>query len=142
MEAVKLNKTYQIRPKAAEITLIFKKILKDLNQAAELEADFLFDLELVLREMLANAIEHGCTLASTQNSNQEKMKVIITVKLSSSILELSVQDPGPGFNWLKQDLKKMPKFQARGRGLKIIYKLSNQLNFNQSGNKIKAKFYL
>lgn len=142
MENMQLNKTYQINPKAAEITIVLKKILKDLDQAAELEPEFLCNLELVLREMLANAIEHGCSLAAAQSSSQQNLKVKIKVKLSSSILELSVQDPGPGFNWLKQDLKNMPKFQARGRGLKIIYKLSNQLNFNQSGNKIKVKFYL
>lgn len=142
MQKIKLKKTYKINAKAAEISKLLAKILKDLNKIANLETELLFDFELALREMLANAIEHGCTLASFPNKEQKKLQVVIKVKLTDSELKITVKDPGPGFNWLKQDLKIMPQFQARGRGLKIIYKLSNKLKFNQAGNQITASFYL
>ena len=131
---------FELNCKAEEITAALSKVIKiirqEINESEELE----FKFELAAREILANAIEHGCFLAQNKRGNPEKLKIKTRLKISSETVIYSVKDPGPGFDWENYDLKTMPKFDEKGRGLKMINKVTDQMEFNQDGNKITISF--
>ena len=112
-------------------------ILKSYNTHTE---NLNFRIELASREMLANAIEHGCSLAASNGKKFDNLSIKTIVKIGEEKLIYSVQDPGPGFDWENYDLKTMPKFEEKGRGLKMINKVTEKMEFNQKGNKITVTF--
>lgn len=143
MQNLKLDKSYQISCNAQEISAIIEKIFSELNQVSNFKIEFKFDFELVLREILANAIEHGAVLAVRRNNKQQDdLNILIKVQLNSSELKLVIKDPGPGFDWENYNLEKMPDFKEYGRGLIMINRVCSQLKFNKLGNEITVIFDL
>lgn len=142
MSIVKLDLSYKIKAKAKEINPLLENIFSKLKSilAAEKFKELEFKLELAAREMLANAIEHGSALTGVKNRNKDKNIVKINLKLTDEILIFKVEDSGSGFNWENYDLETMPKLSERGRGLKMVNQVSDQLEFNEAGNIIKAYF--
>lgn len=138
----KLDLSYQIENKAEKITPLLDKIFIQLKSILALEtfSELKFDLEIAAREMLANAIEHGCTLAAEQNKILAAEPIKIKVRLTAAELTFQVEDPGPGFDWENYDLETMPEFSEKGRGLKMINSVADQIRFNQKGNIIKIYF--
>ncbi len=94
--------------------------------------DLDFCLEMAVREMLANAIEHGC-----KNSEQ---KIEITLQVNTNRVKLSVRDPGKGFNCEKINMAEMPGLEEKGRGLTMIKQAVDEMHFNETGNKITVYF--
>lgn len=140
MQKPEIKKEFEIGCRAAEITPLLKEVMLEIDSAALKAEEIKFNLELAAREMLANAIEHGCALAAENDSRTARMKIRVELKISQKELIFTVRDPGPGFEWQKYDLKTMPKFEEKGRGLKMIYQVSDQIKFNSRGNKITAIF--
>jgi serine/threonine-protein kinase RsbW len=79
-------------------------------------------------------------LAAKNAENLESLRIRIGLFIGAEELIFKVEDPGPGFDWENYDLDKMPKFAEKGRGLKMINQVSDQIKFNQAGNKITACF--
>ncbi|MGM0437712.1 MAG: ATP-binding protein [Bacillota bacterium] len=100
-----------------------------------------FRIELALREMLANAIEHGCHNAKNMNISKNELKIIVFLKIKNYKLVLSVKDPGKGFEWEKCNLESELSFEEKGRGLKMINEVVDELEFNKSGNQITIYFF-
>jgi len=94
-----------------------------------------FNLVLILKETLTNAIEHG-------NKLNEEKKVYIKIIPSHNSIEISIRDEGSGFN-ISQIFAKQKKdlFSERGRGLVIIYEYADKVEFNSTGNEIRIFFY-
>lgn len=91
-----------------------------------------FACDLLLREMLLNAVYHGCGNVSEKNF---KCKISI----GSTEIQLTIKDYGKGFDrklWLPPacDAEK-----ESGRGLMIIYRYADHYRFNASGNCISVK---
>lgn len=99
-----------------------------------------FRIELASREMLANAIEHGCSSAQKANSSESNFKIKVSLKIKSDKIILSVKDPGKGFDWENCNLESELSFAEKGRGLKMINEVVDNLEFNKSGNKITVYF--
>lgn len=140
MQNSEVEKKYTIACKAAEIPALLKKVFLEIDNSDIKAEEIKFNLELAAREMLANAIEHGCVLAQESCSRDAKLMIIVELKINAERILFQVKDPGPGFNWQKYDLETMPRFEEKGRGLKMINQVSDQLQFNSSGNKITAIF--
>lgn len=142
VKSSELDLSYQIEAEAEKITPLLEEVFAQLKTALPVEyfAELEFDLEIAAREMLANAIEHGCSLAAAQNKVLEEYPVKIKLKLNAEELLFEVKDPGPGFEWENYDLKTMPEFSEKGRGLKMINNVADKIKFNQAGNLIKAYF--
>ncbi|SDL30527.1 ATP-binding protein [Halarsenatibacter silvermanii] len=104
-------------------------ILADADHGVE---DLNFRLELAAREMLANALEHGCS------SPEEEARVEISAHVGR--VEISVKDPGDGFDWRQADMENMPVLEEKGRGLNLINQVADELEFNEDGNAITAVF--
>lgn len=140
MQSSTVEKRFEIGCKAEEISPLLKQIFSELDDLIEPSAELKFNLELAAREMLANAIEHGCALAAENDSDLRELKIRISLAIDSNTVFFSVQDPGPGFDWENYELGEMPEFDEKGRGLKMINQVSDQMDFNDSGNKIRAGF--
>lgn len=123
---------YIIPGQAEEITGIINELLQVLEKVDHNISDIEFRLEIAAREMLANAIEYGCKDSSDQ--------ILIEFYVETDKIDLIVKDPGEGFNWEKLNFEIIPLLDERGRGLKMINKVSDQIDFNNKGNLIKITF--
>jgi serine/threonine-protein kinase RsbW len=90
-----------------------------------------FRLQVVLSEALANAILRG---------NQEALDkwVDIRAELRSDVIRLYVTDEGPGFDpsTVPEPIEPEQIDEAGGRGLFLIRKLVDAVQFNEQGNSI------
>ena len=88
---------------------------------------------LVLRELLKNAISHG-------NHDDKAKKVHCELEITSDDnLKITVEDEGAGFDHqnLNLELPNDARFLSR-RGLIIVNALSDNLEFNDEGNRVTA----
>lgn len=90
-----------------------------------------FNLSLVLREALNNAVYHG----AKQDSS---FFISCSAALSQERISFEVLSPGPGFNWRK-GLKNDPAGSTDqcGWGMFIISRYSDGFEYNESGNILK-----
>lgn len=123
---------YIIPGQAEEITGIINELLQKLEKVDHNISDIEFRLEITAREMLANAIEYGCKDSSDQ--------VLIEFYIEADKVVLIVEDPGEGFDWQELNYELVSVLDERGRGLKMINKVSDQIEFNNKGNLIKITF--
>jgi len=90
-----------------------------------------FRLQVVLSEALANAILRG---------NQEALDkwVDVRAELRTDAIRLLVTDEGPGFDpaTVPESIRPDQIDEARGRGLFLIRKLVDAVQFNEQGNSI------
>lgn len=93
-----------------------------------------FNLVLVLKEALTNAIEHG-------NKFDAEKQVFVSVVPRHDDLLITVRDQGAGFNLTKVFAEnKKNLFKERGRGLIIINEYTDKVEFNDRGNEIRLIF--
>jgi len=91
----------------------------------------LSNLNLVLRELLNNAIEHG-------NKEIHEKKVQCSVEhLGRKRFKIIVQDEGNGFDYEDIDWEiPLDPRQTRNRGFALINTFADQVKFNDKGNQI------
>ncbi len=92
-----------------------------------------FELTIVLRELLVNAVEHG-------NQRDAGLKVTGSVeRLEGPRYRIAVEDEGAGFDHrgLDMALPEDPK-HVQDRGYTLINALTDQLEFSEKGNRITA----
>jgi len=94
-----------------------------------------YQIELALREALANAIVHGC-----DNDPNKKVECCVACTESSDVM-IIVRDPGQGF-----DLKTVPDPLAaenlsstHGRGIYLINQLMDEVSFERNGAEIRIR---
>ena len=90
--------------------------------------DIAFDVILVMREALTNAVKYG----SGENS---KKKIKYSLKIQSDSLIMRVEDEGKGFDWKKKLKKGIPMTDSsNGRGLAIMKSYFHIIEYNKKGN--------
>lgn len=94
-----------------------------------------FNLVLILKEALTNAIEHG-------NGFDESKMVHVTVRPEAGSLTIMIRDEGTGFDISRVFAQqKKDLYRERGRGLIIIYEYADKVEFNETANEIRIIFY-
>jgi serine/threonine-protein kinase RsbW len=90
-----------------------------------------FRLQVVLSEALANAILRG-------NREALDKSVEIRAELLQEVIRVHVTDEGPGFDptSVPEPIQPEQLDEARGRGLFLIRKLVDAVQFNEQGNSI------
>jgi serine/threonine-protein kinase RsbW len=90
-----------------------------------------FRLRVVLSEALSNAIIRG-------NREDRSKWVEVRAELMAEAIRVHVTDEGPGFDpgSVPEPLQPEQLDEARGRGLFLIRKLVDAVQFNQQGNSI------
>ena len=90
----------------------------------------LFDVELVARECLNNAITHG-------NGGRPHCRVDFELLLGRRRISLRIADEGPGFDWRCARRQGWPGETAcSGRGLLLVRTCAQGMRFNRKGNQI------
>lgn len=86
------------------------------------------DVEIVLRELLTNAIDHG-------NAGMPESDVVCTLIYTDEYVRVRVMDQGQGFDYrsLNMDIPDDPRRLAH-RGFVLVKALSTRLEFNEPGN--------
>lgn len=113
-----------------------------------------------LWELLTNAVEHGClkfgyeekagyrsdTLLLGEIERREALpenqgkQVIVTLERSANAVNISITDPGEGFDWPKyRDLDPERVFDAHGRGILIARSVFGNLEYEGCGNKVTVR---
>jgi serine/threonine-protein kinase RsbW len=90
-----------------------------------------FRLQVVLSEALSNAIMRG-------NREDRGKWVHVRAELGPDAIRLEVTDEGPGFNpsAVPEPIRPEQLDEANGRGLYLIRKLVDAVQFNEQGNSI------
>lgn len=90
-----------------------------------------FRLQVVLSEALSNAIMRG-------NCEDRDKWVHVRAELGSQVIRLKVTDEGPGFDpaAVPEPIRPDQLDGAHGRGLYLIRKLVDAVQFNAQGNSI------
>ena len=104
-----------------------KKLLTGSNSK-----DILFDVELLAREALVNAITHGSCL-------DKKKKVTFELRLGCDDIIMEITDAGEGFNWQEEFTKETQLIREDSRGLPIFKYYADEVSYNDKGNKLFMK---
>ncbi len=133
---MKPNNDYSVKFKMLchkdAISKTLDKITGEITEIDPEIPDLDFCLEIAAREILANAIEHGC-----ENSEQE---IEIELQVNVSRVKLAVKDPGKGFEPENVNLNDMPIWEEKGRGLAMVNEVADGISFNETGNKVTVNF--
>jgi serine/threonine-protein kinase RsbW len=81
-----------------------------------------FDLNLVLTEAMANAIQHA-------NEDNPAKEVHIEISIVSQRLIIRVFDFGTGFD-VHQYIKPSPPLDEHGRGIYLIHTIMDEISYN------------
>jgi anti-sigma regulatory factor (Ser/Thr protein kinase) len=94
-----------------------------------------YQIELALREALANAIVHGC-----KNDSSKKVECCVVCTGSSDVV-IVVRDPGEGFipSEVPNPLAKENLHSTHGRGIYLINQLMDEVSFERNGAEIRMR---
>lgn len=94
-----------------------------------------YQVELALREALANAIVHGC------NNDPSKKVECCVVCTDSSDVVIVVRDPGEGFvpTAVPDPLAAENVHSTHGRGIYLINQLMDEVSFERNGAEIRMR---
>ena len=103
----------------------------------EIAAGKEFEIEMALREALANAIVHGC-----KGDPEKKVECTVTADKEHGI-QIVVQDPGSGFdlNSLSTPTNEANLYSDHGRGIFLINKLMDEVKHEANGSVIRMRKY-
>lgn len=93
------------------------------------------EVEMALREALANAVRHG-----TLNDPKKEVQCCVACDTRRGIL-LVVRDGGPGFDpsTLPSPIVGQNVFESHGRGIFMIYQLMDEVRFEKGGAEIRMR---
>ena len=96
-----------------------------------------FEIELALREALANAILHGC-----KGDPAKKIECFVSGDRERGI-QIVVRDPGPGFDFssIPSPTEDQNLFSDHGRGIYLINKLMDEVKYVRDGSEIHMRKY-
>jgi len=86
-----------------------------------------FDMELLAREALVNAVQHG-------SKGDPSKTVHAALRFEGGALVLAVRDEGSGWDWRQMPAAPPDPTLESGRGLFIIRKYADDFFYNDSGN--------
>jgi serine/threonine-protein kinase RsbW len=115
------------------VVSLVMRLVGDMKYAVGKE----FEIELALREALANAVLHGC-----KADPNKQIECSVTGDKDHGIL-IVVRDPGEGF-----DAAKLPSptdeqnlFSEHGRGIFLINRVMDEVKYEHNGSEIHMRKY-
>jgi anti-sigma regulatory factor (Ser/Thr protein kinase) len=131
MKTASVTTTSEIRERIPATIEALEALCLRLREALQASVDEkeLFAAELLLRELLTNAVCHGCGC-------DPGLEVRCTLRLSPGQLAATVEDDGKGFNW-RAALDRRPDDRGvSGRGMAILRLYAATVTFNEAGNRV------
>lgn len=120
-----------IKSDVAELKKVEDFIINIFNEN-NLELKYFNKIYLCVSEAVLNSIKHG-------NKNDLKKYVSIKIGFDTEQFKIQVEDEGDGFDLkkIKDPTKKRNIKNEEGRGIFIITKLSEQIEYNKKGNLVQ-----
>ncbi len=126
--------------KNGSLVITFGSTLQNVDRACRLAMAYLveylpeirrigFSVNLVMREALVNAVQHG-------NRNDPEKMVEFETTPGKKSFRFRIKDQGEGFDWQTEADRAYEEDFEHGRGLKIIEAYAFQYMFNDKGNTI------
>ncbi|KNF07882.1 putative anti-sigma F factor [Gottschalkia purinilytica] len=112
-----------------------RKTLNDIiDQISNILNDelLIFDIKLILNELVINSVVHG-------NKLDADKKVNLKLKVSNDCIKIEVLDEGTGFSYDKEQYDPMD-LKCSGRGLVLVDGLTDKLSINN--NKVSIVKYI
>ncbi|MFH1132343.1 MAG: ATP-binding protein, partial [Pseudomonadota bacterium] len=150
---------YELENDSHVVSAFVDKVLKQLAPTVDLRT--LTDLNLALRELLVNAIEHGNLGLSyeekstylekgilaeivTSRAQQEpfkKRRITVAVQQRKSEVIVKIEDEGDGFDWrsLPDPTEPANLLRDHGRGVLLARNAVDALEYNEKGNVVTLK---
>jgi len=124
------KKVLKVPSETRYIRKVSEKILSSLSRLG-LDDGKIFDIKLCIEEAVRNAIVHG-------NHSDRRLPVRIVYGIEDSRLVIEVEDEGTGFDHrAAPDPTTMAHLMKNsGRGVYLIKKLMDKVDYNDAGNKI------
>jgi serine/threonine-protein kinase RsbW len=123
----------------SDLKIVKKASFKILDYLKDLRLDeyTLFKIVLCSEEALINAIKYG-------NKNNKELPVEISLSKKSDRIEIMVKDRGIGFDYknIPDPTKEENLTKISGRGIFLIKKLMDKVEFLNNGSCIKMVKYL
>ena len=126
-EQAKLSFEQKIPSRSDKVESLCLKI-RDLLQENGL-SQYCFPTELLARECLANALNHG-------NENDPGKSIVLQLQVRRAWIRLRVTDDGAGFSWRRAMKKEAGTGEVSGRGLRLYVLYGERFRFNRCGNRI------
>ncbi|MCL2336042.1 MAG: ATP-binding protein [Firmicutes bacterium] len=102
-----------------------------LHNVPNLTEEDRFDIRLIFSELLCNAVVHG-------NREDVAKRVNVVVEIAKDVIFARITDEGPGFDYIQllTGLNDGDRGGESGRGMRLVYSLTDSVAFNQYGNQI------
>jgi len=125
--------TVKIPSKIKYIKQVSTEILNSLSPFG-IDENRLFDIRLCTEEAVRNAVVHG-------NRSNKKLSVKVRYWTENDRLIIEVEDAGSGFNPgdLPDPTEDSNMMKNSGRGVYLIMKLMDNVNFSAKGNMIRME---
>ncbi len=125
-----MKKEFQVPSELARVQTTGHELLEMLTPL-HLDKSVLFDIRLCFEEALINAMKYGNGLDRTKNAD-------VSVEFDDSKVAIAVQDQGKGFNpgELVDCTDKEHALRGHGRGVHLICKLMDKVEYNDKGNRV------
>ncbi len=123
-----------------DIKTVANGVITGVGRHTALSEERRFDIALVINELLVNSFEHANPLTKTP--------VILAAGMNGNSLRIGVKDGGEGFEH-GQALEQLALpvddeglYKERGRGLRLVQALCQDMNFGGRGNCVEVRIEL
>jgi serine/threonine-protein kinase RsbW len=112
------------------IRKVSSRVLSGLNRY-NVDEGRLFDIRLCVEEAVRNAMIHG-------NHSDSGLSVRTAYRVDNDILTIEIEDEGSGFDHASVDDPTLSAhiLKNSGRGVYLIKKLMDKVEYNDKGNKV------
>jgi len=116
---------------------LVEKFVDDFSSSNNIAQDVYGNLLIAALEAANNAITHG-------NKLIESKQVTLDFKIDDNKIILTVKDEGPGFDYKNIPDPTSPENieNMSGRGVFLMSKLSDKIDFENNGSSVKMTFFL
>ncbi len=125
-----MKKEFQVSSDLSKVQSASAEVLNFLKPLG-LDKAFLFDVRLCFEEALINAMKYG-------NQLKKEKLVKLAVEFDDEKVGISVEDQGSGFEPHKigKCTDEPNLFKTGGRGVHLIQKLMDKVEYNEKGNRV------
>jgi serine/threonine-protein kinase RsbW len=129
-----MNKKLKIGSKISNLRIVEKEI-DDISAEIGIKQDYYGKILVTTMEAVNNAIVHG-------NKCDESKSVEIFISYKNRVLKITVSDEGPGFipKEVPDPTKPENIENFHGRGVFLMSRLADEIEFNEQGNKVTMSF--
>lgn len=152
------NASYQLSSEELSKIRFNLEIVNHLQDNGKIDSKTRLQLELAFQEALTNSLDHGNLELISEwkeeitesgldryeltrrerilDPKYSKRLIVITTEYDGCQLRISIKDQGKGFDVEKQRQKAFAELECHGRGLPIMDRVLDQLNYSANGTEV------